>query len=70
MKTNSISKQEAIAAYDGNQAALAKDLGISRQAVHKMPDGPVPERWALKLRYELRPDVFGADPAAEPQKAA
>ena len=59
MRTNSISKQDAIAAYDGNQAALAKDLGISRQAVHKLPDGPVPEVWELKLRYELKPEIFG-----------
>ncbi|HNR91605.1 MAG TPA: helix-turn-helix domain-containing protein [Dokdonella sp.] len=64
-----ILKSEAVAAYGGNQAALAKALGISRQAVHKAPEGPVHESWELKLRYKLRPDLFGPNVGAE-QKAA
>lgn len=57
-----ISKTEAVAAYGGSQAALARALGVSRQAVHKQPEGPIPELWELKLRYELRPDIFGPSP--------
>jgi hypothetical protein len=59
MNQRAISKQDAIDAYGGSQAALARALGCSRQFVHKLPDGPLPERWALKLRYELKPDLFG-----------
>lgn len=68
MTTISITKAEAVAAYGGSQAELARALGISRQAVGKWPDGPIKEGWALKLRYELRPDVFG--PATPAQQAA
>lgn len=53
-----ISKHDAIAMY-GTQQALADALGISRTAVTMWPDDkPIPERHALKLRFELRPDVF------------
>lgn len=69
MQTISISKQQALAAYDNSQSALAKALGVSRQAVHKLPDGDVPERWALKLRYELRPEIFGAHRRAKKEAA-
>lgn len=56
-----ISKQDAIAAY-GTHQALADALDISRTAVTMWPaDKPIPERHALKLRYELKPDVFGRD---------
>lgn len=61
----SISKKDAIAAFDGNVADLAAALGITRAAIYMWrDDAPIPERQALKLRYELRPDVFGA-PARE-----
>jgi hypothetical protein len=53
-----ITKAEALALYDNNGAALARALGVSRQAVNKQPDGQVPEVWDLKLRYQLRPDAF------------
>lgn len=54
-----ISKQEAISAY-GTQQALADALGISRTAVTMWSaDDPIPEKHALKLRYELKPEVFG-----------
>lgn len=63
-----ISKQDAITAYR-TQQALADALGISRTAVTMWRDDePIPEKHALKLRYELRPDVFG--PAPETAKAA
>lgn len=51
-----ITKQEAVAMYGGNQAALARALGIKRAAVSKWKDGPIPERHALKLRYEIKPE--------------
>lgn len=59
-----ISKAKALEAYSGSQSDLARALGVSRQAVHKLPDGPIPERWELKLRYELRPDIWPAQKKA------
>ncbi len=55
-----IMKADAVAAYGGNQAALAKDLCLSRQAVSAWPDGPIAEGYALKLRFVLKPEVFGS----------
>lgn len=59
-----IEKAVALDAFGGSQSRLARALKISRQAVHKLPEGPIPERWALKLRYEIKPDIFGEAPAA------
>lgn len=53
-----VSKSEALALYEGNQAALAKDLGVTRQYISKLPDGPLPEWMALKLRFVLHPGEF------------
>jgi hypothetical protein len=64
-----ITKAQAIAAYDGNAAALARALGVSRQSVHKLKEGPLPERWTLKLRYVLLPQVF-AEPAPPADREA
>lgn len=58
-----ISKEDALAAYNGDTLALANALGITRSAIYQWPDGPVPEAQALKLRYVLKPEVFG--PAAD-----
>jgi DNA-binding transcriptional regulator YdaS (Cro superfamily) len=58
-----IQKKDAIAAY-GTQQALADALGISRTAVTMWSDDkPIPAEHDLRLRYELKPDVFGATPA-------
>ncbi len=65
MSSTPISKQDALAAYGGNGAALAKALGISRQAVHKAADGPLPELWQLKLRYQLKPEIFNLPTVAD-----
>lgn len=55
-----ISKQDAIDSFDGDVGALANALGITRSAVYLWrDDAPIPERQALRLRYELRPNVFG-----------
>lgn len=61
-----ITKSEAVAAYDGNQAALARALGLTKQAVSAWSDGPIAEGYALKLRFVLKPDVFGTQPPAPP----
>ncbi|QDH70864.1 Cro/CI family transcriptional regulator [Marilutibacter alkalisoli] len=71
-----ISKAQAIEAFGGNAAALARALKITPSAVYQWPDGPIDERHALKLRFVLKPDVFGAvpeatdTPPAEDQEAA
>lgn len=61
MDTPSITKEQAIAAYGGNASALARALRITPSAVYQWPEGPIAEVYALKLRYVLKPDVFGAD---------
>lgn len=53
-----ITKEEAIAAYDGNAAALARALGITPSAVYQWPDGQIDDLWALKLRFVLMPAHF------------
>ncbi len=65
-----ISKADAIAAYGGNGAALARALGITPSAVYQWPDGPIVDEWALKLRFVLKPDYFAkraadSDPDAD-----
>lgn len=55
-----ITKEEAIAAYDGNAAALARALGITPSAVYQWPDGKIDDLWALKLRFVLMPGHFQA----------
>jgi len=58
----------AIDRYEKPQAAVARHLGVTPQAVHQWIKGtrPVPPRLALQIesdtgvsRHELRPDVFG-----------
>jgi hypothetical protein len=65
MRTPTISKAEALAAYDGNASELARELSaasprksISPQAIYQWPDGPIGDEWALKLAFVLKPDVF------------
>lgn len=57
-----ILKEDAIAAY-GTQQALADALGLGRTAVTMWADGKaIPREHELRLRYELKPDVFGDTP--------
>lgn len=59
MKTE-ILKEEAVAMFR-TKAALARALGIERQAISQWPDNkPIPEKQALKIRYQLRPECFEA----------
>jgi len=61
-----ITKKEAIAAY-GTQQALADALKISRTAVTMWSDDrPIPNEHALRLRYELRPDLFSGAGTLKP----
>jgi len=55
-----ITRRRAVEVY-GGVSKLAEALGISRAAIYLWPeDDPIPELQALKLKYELRPDVFGS----------
>ncbi|OBU50142.1 Cro/CI family transcriptional regulator [Stenotrophomonas maltophilia] len=64
MTTPSITKAQAIAAYGGNASALARALGVTPSAVYQWPDGPIDERWALKLAFVLKPGAFAASSSA------
>lgn len=63
MDISPISKEQAIAAFDGNAAALARALGITPSAVYQWPDGPIAEGYALKLRFVLKAEYFAEDHA-------
>lgn len=60
MTTPIITKSQAVAAYDGNASALARALGVTPSAVNQWPEGPINERWALKLAFILKPTAFTA----------
>lgn len=66
-----ITKSQAVAAYAGNTAALARALNITPSAIYQWPDGPIAEGYALKLQFVLKPDVFGsgADQVRQPPAA-
>jgi DNA-binding transcriptional regulator YdaS (Cro superfamily) len=61
----------AVESTEGGQAAMARLLQVSPQAVSQWVKGkrPVPPRLALKIetatgvsRHDLRPDIFGPEP--------
>jgi len=72
MDTNDTSPLRAAIAYGGGQLAVAKELGVSPQAVSrwvKRDRAPSDRCIALEnvskgkvTRYALRPDVFGTAP--------
>ncbi len=66
MDIEPITKEQAVQAYGGNTAALARALKISPSAIYQWPDGPIAEGYALKLRFVLKPDAFPASQSAEP----
>jgi hypothetical protein len=71
MTTHPILKEEALAAYGGRGSDLAKALGITPSAVYQWEPGePIPNEQALKLRFVLRPDLFGGKPSKSKAKAA
>jgi len=49
-------KQKAIKIY-GTPSALARALGVTKSAVSQWGE-TIPERHALKIRYELKPKLF------------
>lgn len=57
MKKTHITKTQAIQLY-GTQSKLAKALSITKGAVSQWPEGPIPEKQALKLIYQLKPEAF------------
>ncbi len=60
MKKIIVLKEDAVALYD-SQAALARELNLTRAAVSAWPAGkPIPDAHALRLYYQLHPDVFQA----------
>ncbi|WP_036114506.1 MULTISPECIES: hypothetical protein [Luteibacter] len=55
-----MTKSELLTLLCMRQSQLARLLGVSRSAVAQWADDqPIPEKQELRLRYELRPDVFG-----------
>jgi len=53
-----IAKNKAIRLF-GSRVALAKALGISKEAVYQWPeDKPIPQARALQIRYILKPEAF------------
>ena len=53
-----ITKEEAIGMYR-TVSRLADALRITRQAIYLWKDGePIPEYYALKLRFVLKPELF------------
>lgn len=63
-----MTKTEALAFYDNNGSALARDLGITKQAVSAWLDGPIPRAHALSLRYEILPARAGARKSARQRR--
>lgn len=54
-----ILKEEAVAMFGHNASELARALRVSKQTVSGFPPGkPIPERHALRIRYQLKPDLF------------
>ncbi len=49
-----LTKREAIALFK-TAKGLAEALGVSKSAVSQWPEGPIPVKHDLRIRYELRP---------------
>lgn len=64
-ETTRITKDQALALFDGNQAALGRALGVTRQAINKLPTGDLPEWMDLKIRFVIKPSFFGKQPEPE-----
>lgn len=69
MDIDPITKEQAIQAYGGNAAALARDLKITPSAIYQWPEGPIAEGYALKLRFVLRPDYFQSQASGSLERA-
>lgn len=53
-----ITKEKAVSLF-GTPLALAEALGIERANIYMWPDkDPIPEKHALRIRYELKPEAF------------
>lgn len=49
----SITKADALAAFGGNQSSLARFVGVRRQAVQKLRQGPLPAKYVLILMSRM-----------------
>lgn len=56
-----LTKREAIALFK-TAKGLAEALGVSKSAVSQWPDGPIPVKHDLRIRYELKPERFKDGP--------
>lgn len=61
-----LTKKDALHLFGNNGAEMARALGVTRQYVNKLDDGPLPEWMALKIRFVIKKDAFGE----APEKAA
>ena len=52
-----LTKREAIALFK-TAKALSEALGVSKSAVSQWPEGPIPAKHDLRIRYELKPGHF------------
>lgn len=53
-----VTKELALKLF-GTPLELAQALGIERANVYMWKDGePIPEKHALRIRYELKPEAF------------
>jgi len=57
-ETTRLTKDQALALFDGNQAALGRALGVTRQAINKLGPGKLPEWMDLKIRFVIKPGEF------------
>jgi hypothetical protein len=52
--------KEVLPHFGNNQSELARALKLSRQGVNKWgKDDPIPEIYEWRLRYVIKPEVFG-----------
>ena len=71
MSEQTILKEHALAAYGNVGSELAKALGITPSAVYQWKDGEaIPNEQALKLRYVLKPELFGGSPVTAKRRTA
>jgi DNA-binding XRE family transcriptional regulator len=58
-----MTKAEALSYFNGNGAALARALGINREAVYQWSEERIPQAQELRLKYEVIPKLKKAAPA-------
>ncbi len=64
-----MTKAEALSYFNGNGAALARALGINREAVYQWSDDRIPAAQELRLKYEVLPKMVAITPAPNSEAA-